>query len=1300
MFCSNFSEVSRVVLYQEASNPLLEAERPDPEISAGYFSDSAALVDRLMKVVSVALQASNSAAIAQDAYAAILEASLHSRAIWDSFTRHPDLLRTHQDLLLAHPNQSIRDHVARKIASICGGDLPSTCPVTKGETASHFWSVISAVVPLAGQYAGQSQQLFEIAEHVFRANDEYDRNEDYLRSLLARLSALLLNHEHQEYPGREQTEYVVLGLTKLLLYCILSIKSFKKPVNAGSLMRQVFKKYIFVERYVNDTTERLRITISPFGILLHVGSMHCTRIPLTKCSARTDSESSEHPPLPILESHTRQELYDLMLSLAEDRSTYNLLLQLAEEVENEDIGPVLSPNLVDRTMEIRSTTGYVGLYNPRAICYMNSLLTQLFMNLNFRKFMLGLDVKEASGSQRLLFETQRLFAQMQNSYRKSTDPREFAACVNSLDKMPIDIGVQMDADEFYNLLFDQWEAQLLQPEHKQHFRTFYGGQTLNQIKSKECEHVSERSEPFFAVQCDIAGKANLQESLQAYVQGDVMEGDNKYKCESCDGKFVDAVKRTCLKEVPDNLIFHLKRFEFDLNDFSRKKIYDHFAFPESLDISPYKVDHLADPTTPCTEDIFDLVGVLVHTGTCENGHYYSYIRQRPSSIPGVVPTWVEFNDSEVMPFDPAEIAERTFGGFAEGDGYNRPIKQYSAYMLFYQRRTAINEDQLRQVASSTACTPRIDIPKFFEEEINIQNTQFVREYALFDPVHAKFVRQLHGVSRKINHGTCSENHSQETHALHIILAHLGHIAWRQQNPEIFLDLLLQLRRSMLSCAICCDIALQWLAEDDHALTNTILRCTHPRVRSQVRSLIVDSLKLLRQQDPTLYGMDLTDSDMEVDSIAPKEGTFTVLARRFRKTADESCESTRGWEDFYLMLTQLSELGYFETAELLNRGLLFFCLRIFCAHANKKFENELPEFARILDKRRGIFNRMVGFVWRVLSQMDPTLPTIPDRQTSDRLATFDREQTKFPLARREAQALTWWSDDLKEIAVLDKILEVFDSSKVEQFYPGDIVKFMLAFSNESIQMNIGRTVLDGLTLDPPYVDAYVYAALYYCEACSRTDTIPKVFTAVSKLISSPARVDEDRVPSGEAVLTFYSGLLRAQNEDFFLQRHPHAFHHMLMLRSRAYGMFLLCHYNDHVRKATSNFLQQLYGNDDAFPPETIKVKYNSARDLLIDLMHKFAYEREVGRQRSFVIPLVDTCRVLVQQLYILAQAQNPEEQQYQDLNDTALICQFQQEVEAHMRTWLHDTGTPTSQGDTFDQSDYASESDDAHDLLDN
>jgi ubiquitin carboxyl-terminal hydrolase 34 len=155
---------------------------------------------------------------------------------------------------------------------------------------------------------------------------------------------------------------------------------------------------------------------------------------------------------------------------------------------------------------------------------MNSILTQLFMNREFRRFMLSVRVSDSLQDSQLLSETQRLFALMQDGYLKAADPRNFAKSVRGLDNQPIDITIQMDADEFYNLLFDQWEAQMLSDTSKERFRSFYGGHTVNQIKSKECEHVSERVESFFVVQCDVKGKTNLQESLQAFVEGDVMEG--------------------------------------------------------------------------------------------------------------------------------------------------------------------------------------------------------------------------------------------------------------------------------------------------------------------------------------------------------------------------------------------------------------------------------------------------------------------------------------------------------------------------------------------------------------------------------------------------------------------------------------------------------------------------------------------------------------------------------------------------------------------------------------------------------
>ena len=146
------------------------------------------------------------------------------------------------------------------------------------------------------------------------------------------------------------------------------------------------------------------------------------------------------------------------------------------------------------------------------------------MNVRFRSFMLSIPIRDPEGSQQLLFFTQKLFAYMQESYQRFIDPISVVTSIKTYDDTLIDIHSQMDVDEFYNLLFDRWEGQLQDDAEKKLLRSFYGGQLVQQVKSKECQHISERLEPFSAIQCDIKGKSTLEESLEAYVHGEVMEG--------------------------------------------------------------------------------------------------------------------------------------------------------------------------------------------------------------------------------------------------------------------------------------------------------------------------------------------------------------------------------------------------------------------------------------------------------------------------------------------------------------------------------------------------------------------------------------------------------------------------------------------------------------------------------------------------------------------------------------------------------------------------------------------------------
>ncbi len=277
--------------------------------------------------------------------------------------------------------------------------------------------------------------------------------------------------------------------------------------------------------------------------------------------------------IPILNSRTRQTLYSIVRALNTDLTEYERLLDLVKGLLPEGEDPQawswgiaqLSEEYpyeanwnLERDKLIRSPTGYPGMRNLSNTCYMNSLFTQLFMNIGFRAFILNANIADGEEQQKLLSETKTLFAYMQETLLKSVDPQAISDSINTYDNSPVDVSIQMDVDEFYNLLFDRCESQILSDADKKRFRSFYGGQIVQQIKSKECPHISERLEPFSAIQCDIQGKRSLAESLDAYVAGEVMEGgrcghhlgrnmlnvhkDNKYSCTSC-GSYVNAEKR-------------------------------------------------------------------------------------------------------------------------------------------------------------------------------------------------------------------------------------------------------------------------------------------------------------------------------------------------------------------------------------------------------------------------------------------------------------------------------------------------------------------------------------------------------------------------------------------------------------------------------------------------------------------------------------------------------------------------------------------------------------------------------------
>lgn len=85
---------------------------------------------------------------------------------------------------------------------------------------------------------------------------------------------------------------------------------------------------------------------------------------------------------------------------------------------------------------------------------------------------------------------------------------------------------------------------------------------------------------------------------------------------------------------------------------------------------------------------YTLTGIVVHTGSAETGHYYSFIKEQQDENSN---KWYEFNDAYVREFDAADIPGECFGGedtsFTGGNNmYQKGIKMRNAYILFYKRK--------------------------------------------------------------------------------------------------------------------------------------------------------------------------------------------------------------------------------------------------------------------------------------------------------------------------------------------------------------------------------------------------------------------------------------------------------------------------------------------------------------------------------------------------------------------------------------------------------------------------------------
>ena len=1024
------------------------------------------IVSRICKLLEQAkhLDSPHHTTLLRAACESIGRISYLSRDSLGPFLQHEELKSLHQWLLIEQPEPLIRRSGQQCVRAIVGSLLSSE-QESDSLVWSEYWDILMSLMPACHEFSRHSQQFLELMKDLIEAYSSKVHsamNADILNSWLH----LLLNRQKSRV-GPENLETFVSGLSRLMSVSLSSSELMLRGIDAGYWIKSIFENLLFPP----------------------ITSMQVIKLENSSANAT------------VLSSEARKHLYQLVGVLCFDKSNILCVNSLMKNLTTKKLGEDIFTWEQDRSLLLRASCGYAGLKNLTNTCYMNSLLSQLFMNPQFTAFILNASIIDSHGSQKLLNATQKLFSAMLGSRRKYADTEDFAYAVKPYDAPVIDVTIQMDVDEFYNLLFEQWEDQVIDKEAKRQFRSIYGGRSVTQIKSLDCNHVSERMEDYLTVSCEVKGKQSLYDSLDAFIAGDSMEGDNKYKCESCGDRYVNAVKRSCLKDVPDHLAFHLKRFDFDILTMQRGKIHDYFSFPQEIDMAPYTYEALSNTTQNVPSDLFDLVGVLVHSGSAEAGHYYSYIRDH-REYRADRSSWFEFNDTEVTDFDANKIPDCCFGGIIENEHFRWP-KPYCAYMLFYERRnTAASSDRVMQ---EDILQPRklSQSPETLSITIAQENDLLIRWYCLMDPEHGMFLRDLMTKVQDMDKSTLHDNHALTVELAAIAIDYLHTTVSKTRNAPEFESIAFSVESLVMECPRCCSAMADRLTLANSApMSDMLIRCPVQKVRVQVADLVLGLLKAIRKCTDLrkeLYGL-FRPSEASNRLEFNRHGYFVKVTQGLTSQMEQIPSFCRCWDEYFQLLEKIANLGVDELISLLLTNVLELCMVLI--YTSDPPQQQIHPFYEISSRAIGRnrkfanYSPILSLIARLLQHVD----------TEDVLSVgFDRradfqglpEDSLLPVNQGEYQLLH--ASDSGSYSFLVKCLEATSETEPALSYAAAIVASMLKPSTTKEHL---RTVVTTIQRS---IDEYYHnyqhlpltLALPVCEQFPNPEPIRPFFRALRK-----------------------------------------------------------------------------------------------------------------------------------------------------------------------------------------------------------
>lgn len=366
----------------------------------------------------------------------------------------------------------------------------------------------------------------------------------------------------------------------------------------------------------------------------------------------------------------------------------------------------------------KKETGFVGLKNQGATCYMNSLLQSLFFTNYFRRAVYQIPTENDIPADSVALALQRVFYLLQSS----DQPVGTTELTKSFGWKSLDSFLQHDVQEFNRVLQEKLESKMKGTAADGAITRLFVGRMKSYLRCVDVDYESAREEDFYDIQLNVKGMRNLEDSFADYIQTEMLEGDNKYHAEGYG--LQDAKKGVIFENFPPVLHLQLKRFEYDIEKDAMVKINDRHEFPMQIDLGSY-----LDSESPAVKEDwkYNLHGVLVHSGDLHGGHYFTLIKPEKDS------DWFKFDDDRVTRVLEREVLEDNFGGeYPNGHlgqaGVRAPVRAMkrftNAYMLVYVR-DSMSDEILKPFAEDD--TPRHLRERLEEERLAMEARKRERE---------------------------------------------------------------------------------------------------------------------------------------------------------------------------------------------------------------------------------------------------------------------------------------------------------------------------------------------------------------------------------------------------------------------------------------------------------------------------------------------------------------------------------------------------------------------------------------------